>query len=71
MLTEGLSLCDLELTRDSFVSSDRFSYISALKQIRVEGTDEHLIAFFFKTAISRMKEEMAEKRKLSKPILFF
>jgi len=50
---------------------DRFSYISALKQIRVEGTDEHLVAFFFKTAISRMKEEMAEKRKLSKPILFF
>ena len=50
---------------------DRSSYISALKQIRVEGTDEHLVAFFFKTAISRMKEEMAEKRKLSKPILFF
>ena len=50
---------------------DRSSYISALKQIRIEGTDEHLIAFFFKTAISRMKEEMAEKRKLSKPILFF
>ena len=50
---------------------DRSSYISALKQIRVEGTDEHLVAFFFKTAISRMEEEMAEKRKLSKPILFF
>ena len=50
---------------------DRSAYISALKQIRVEGTDEHLIAFFFKTAISRMKEEMAEKHKLSKPILFF
>ena len=36
-----------------------------------EGTDEHLVAFFFKTAITRMKEEMAQKRKLSKPFLFF
>ena len=50
---------------------DRSAYISALKQIRSEGTDEHLVAFFFKTAIARMKEEMAQKRKLSKPFLFF
>jgi Fic family protein len=50
---------------------DRSAYISALKQIRSEGTDEHLVAFFFKTAITRMKEEMAQKRKLSKPFLFF
>lgn len=50
---------------------DRSTYISALKQIRSEGTDEHLVAFFFKTAITRMKEEMAQKRKLSKPFLFF
>lgn len=50
---------------------DCSAYISALKQIRSEGTDEHLVAFFFKTAITRMKEEMAQKRKLSKPFLFF
>ena len=50
---------------------DRSAYISALKQIRSEGTDEHLVAFFFKTAITRMKEEMTQKRKLSKPFLFF
>ena len=50
---------------------DRSAYISALKQIRSEGTDEHLVAFFFKTAITRMKEEMAQKRKLSKAFLFF
>ena len=37
---------------------DRSDYISALKQIRTEGTDEHLVAFFFKTAISRMKGEL-------------
>ena len=50
---------------------DRAAYISALKQIRTEGTDDYLIAFFFKTAIDRMKREMAEKRKLSLPMMFF
>ena len=50
---------------------DRASYISALKQIRTEGTDEHLVSFFFKTAIDRMKSELEQKRKNSLPTLFF
>ena len=50
---------------------DRAAYISALKQIRTEGTDEHLIAFFFKTAITRMKGELSQKQKNSLPMLFF
>ena len=50
---------------------DRSAYISALKQIRTEGTDEHLVAFFFKTAIARMKDELAQKRKNSLPTMFF
>ena len=50
---------------------DRSAYISALKQIRTEGTDEHLIAFFFHTAISRMKSELSQKRKNSLPTMFF
>ena len=50
---------------------DRAAYISALKQIRTEGTDEHLIAFFFRTAISRMKSELSQKRKNSLPTMFF
>ena len=50
---------------------DRSAYISALKQIRTEGTDEHLIAFFFKTAITRMKGELSQKQKNSLPLLFF
>ena len=50
---------------------DRSAYISALKQIRTEGTDEFLIAFFFKTAINRMKEELSQKRKNTLPLLFF
>ena len=50
---------------------DRSEYISALKQIRTEGSDEYLIAFFFKTAIGRMKNELSQKRKNSLPIMFF
>lgn len=50
---------------------DRSVYISALKQIRAEGTDEHLVDFFFKVAINRMKSELAQKRKNTLPIMFF
>ena len=50
---------------------DRAEYISALKTIRSEGTDEHLVAFFFKTAIDRMKSELAQKRKNTLPTMFF
>ena len=42
---------------------DRAAYIDALRQIRGEGTDEFLISFFFKTAISRMEEELAQKHR--------
>ena len=50
---------------------DRSEYISALKQIRTEGSDEYLIEFFFKTAIGRMKDELSQKRKNSLPMMFF
>ena len=50
---------------------DRAEYIAALKMIRTEGTDEHLVAFFFKTAIARMKSELSQKRKNSMPTMFF
>lgn len=35
---------------------DRSAHISVLKQIRADGTEKHLITFFFKTAIARMKK---------------
>ena len=41
---------------------DRTEYISALRHIRTDGTDEFLTAFFFKTAVGRMKSELAQKR---------
>jgi Fic family protein len=50
---------------------DCAAYISALKQIRTDGTDVHLVSFFFKTAISRMTDELSQKRKLTLPMLFF
>ena len=50
---------------------DRSEYISALKQIRTEGSDEFLTAFFLKTAINRMKSELAQKKKNSLPTMFF
>ncbi|MBQ8487669.1 MAG: Fic family protein [Prevotella sp.] len=50
---------------------DRTAYIAALRQIRTEGTDEHLVSFFFKTAVGRMKAELAQKRRGSLPVVFF
>ena len=50
---------------------DRAEYIAALKMIRIEGTDENLVAFFFKSAINRMKCELSQKRKNSLPTMFF
>lgn len=37
---------------------EREAYIDALRMIRREGTDEHLIAFFFNVAISHFKEDL-------------
>ena len=48
--------------------NDCAAYISALKQIRTEGTDEHLVAFFFQTAIKRMEGELEQKAQNTKPL---
>ena len=40
-------------------------YINALRQIRTERTDEHLISFFFQSSIRRMQQEINEKKKQS------
>lgn len=47
-------------------------YINALRYIRTEHTDEHLISFFFQTAIERMQREINEKKQQSikLPFLF-
>ena len=51
--------------------ADRDRYINALRQIRSEGTDEHLTAFFFSVAIERMKAEIAQKRQGSRTVFSF
>ena len=51
--------------------ADRDRYINALRQIRTEGTDEHLTAFFFSVAIERMKAEIAQKRQGSRTVFSF
>lgn len=49
---------------------ERQQYISALKQIRIEGTDEHLTHFFFDTAINHMTEDLEQKKRNTLPRLF-
>ena len=46
-------------------------YITALKSIRTEGTDEHLVAFFFHAAMTQMEDEIRQKTRNSKRMLFF
>ncbi len=50
---------------------DRSEYIACLKRIRTEHTDEFLISFFFKQAIGRMKEEMAQRESNAKRLSCF
>ena len=50
---------------------EREQYISALKAIRTEGTDEHLAAFFFHSATTQMESEIRQKRRNSRRMLFF
>lgn len=42
-------------------SESRQEYISALRLIRTDATDEHLIHFFFKMSTQRMLQEMKQK----------
>lgn len=42
-------------------ATSRQEYIAALRMIRTEATDEHLVSFFFKEAMRRMTDELAQK----------
>lgn len=50
---------------------DREEYIGALRQIRMENTDEHLVGFFFSKAIAQMEGDIEQKKRASRPMLFF
>ena len=49
----------------------RQQYIDALRAKHSEGTDEYLIAFFFKAAINQMQDSLNQKKSGSRPMLFF
>jgi len=50
---------------------DRQQYISALRQIRTEHTDEYLISFFFSKATEQLEDDIRQKRKATPPMCFF
>lgn len=52
-------------------SENRKEYIAALRMIRTEATDEHLIRFFFKMATRRMDEELKQKEANTKRFTTF
>lgn len=52
-------------------SDSRNEYISALRMIRTEATDEHLIHFFFKMATDRMEQEIKQKEANTKRFTTF
>lgn len=49
---------------------EREEYISALRSIRKEGTDEHLVNFFLKTATRNLDSAIQQKKKNSKSLIF-
>lgn len=50
---------------------DRQQYIGALRQIRTENTDEFLVSFFFEKAVKQMEDDLGQKHKASRMMLFF
>ena len=52
-------------------SEARQEYISALRMIRTEATDEHLVRFIFKMAMRRMEDELKQKAVNTKRFMTF
>ena len=52
-------------------SEARQEYISALRMIRTEATDEHLVHFCFKMAMRRMEDELKQKAANTKRFMTF
>ena len=49
---------------------EREEYISALRTIRKEATDEHLVSFFITTALRNLDEALTQKQKSTKGLSF-
>jgi len=70
-LLSNFILLQFHLPELVILMEDRQQYITALRSKRTEGTDEHLIAFFFRAAIKQMQDALAQKKANGRPMLFF
>ena len=70
-LLSNFILLQYHLPELIILKEDRQQYISALRAKRTEGTDEHLVAFFFQAAIKQMQDALSQKKANSRPMLFF
>lgn len=70
-LLSNFILLNFDLPELIIHKEDRQQYIGSLKAKRTEGTDEPLIAFFFKAAIKQLQDEINQKKNGSRPMLFF
>ncbi len=70
-LLSNFILLHYQLPELIILKEDRQQYISALKAKRADGTDEHLIAFFFQAAVKQMQDALNQKKNNSRTMLFF
>lgn len=61
-LLTNLILLKYQLPELIIKKENRQEYIAALRAIRLEGTDEFLIDFFFHSAIAQMEDELNQKK---------
>ena len=70
-LLSNFILLQYHLPELIILKDDRQQYITALRAKRTEGTDEHLIAFFFQSAIKQMQAALDQKKNNSRTMMFF
>ena len=70
-LLSNFILLQFQLPELIILKDNRQQYITALKAKRTEGTDEHLIAFFFQAAIKQLQDALTQKSTNSRTMLFF
>ena len=63
----------LQFGKPEFIirKEDRQQYVSALRQIRTEHTDEYLISFFLNKATEQLEDDIRQKRKAVPPVFIF
>lgn len=70
-LLSNFILLQYHLPELIILKEDRQQYIAALRAKRTEGTDEHLVTFFFRAAVKQMQAALDQKKSNSRTMLFF